>query len=127
MIERTWYYYRDSLQEGPITESVLRSLIANGKVPNDVLVHCTELSDEWHSASEVDAFRNLGGMAGAFDAFTPPPASTLPKAANQTPSRYKTPALPYQPPPALPQSRPIPQALPPLPRQLPPLPYVKVE
>jgi hypothetical protein len=94
MIERTWYYYRDNLQEGPITESALRSLIASHRIPNNVLVHCAEISEEWHLASEVDAFRNLGGMATAFDNLaspsTPPP---FPNTNIQPPTRYKTPPL----------------------------------
>jgi hypothetical protein len=62
MIERTWHYYRDTLQEGPISESALRSLMANGKLPNDVLVYCGEISQEWMVASDLEVFQNLESL-----------------------------------------------------------------
>ena len=75
MIERTWYYYRDTLQEGPIAESTLRSMIANGGLPNDVLVYCAELSQEWNLASDVETFQNLGSSTAHWES-VPRPVQT---------------------------------------------------
>ncbi len=73
MVERTWYYYNDTIQVGPVTESVLRGLITNGKLPNTALVHCSEVSDDWTVAAETEAFQNLGSATADFVPDNPPP------------------------------------------------------
>ena len=59
MVDRTWYYYFDTVQEGPIAESDLISLIVAGRVPKESLVYCSEISSDWLPASEVDLFKHL--------------------------------------------------------------------
>lgn len=72
MIERAWHYYENSIQEGPVTESQLRMLIARGSVSKQSLVWCSELGDDWMSAEEVEAFRHTNISP------THPPLPTLP-------------------------------------------------
>ena len=96
MIERTWYYYQNSIQEGPITESALRSLIAKGTLPQDVLVWCTELGEEWHPAAEMEPFQHLGSISSDFESDRSPigEPEAPPEASSRsfsTPTLYQTP------------------------------------
>jgi hypothetical protein len=80
--EKVWYYGKDGEQAGPITETDLRSLLANGQLAPEAMIWKQGMGD-WASARSIHA---LWGAAPATtdDATAPPVPGSMAQSGSET-------------------------------------------
>ena len=76
----TWYYVRNGVPQGPVTEEALRALIASGAVPPATPVW-REGMDAWQDADAIPGLVPPAAVAGPPPLPPPAPSALLPAPA----------------------------------------------
>jgi hypothetical protein len=82
-----WYYTKGQESQGPVDISVLKSLLAEGKLPEGTLVWNPSMGDKWAKPSEVPELSTPAAPQPAAPAQPPAPAPAPARPAAQPKSK----------------------------------------